>query len=100
MRRKMYTAPIAITLFALLAHFVDGFRPIVRPARIAVLTNVVKDDYPARRNTFAELVRAFIEAIPSVLKPPREMDKSKVINDPPKFIKASMYQLPLTLKLS
>ena len=89
----MYTVPFAITLLALLAHFVEGFRPILNPARIAIRVNVVKDDYPARRNTFAELVRAFIEAIPSVLKPPREMDKSKVINDPPKFIKASAYQL-------
>lgn len=98
----MYTVPVAITLLALLAHFGEGFRPILKPARIAIRVNVVKDDYPARRNTFAELVRAFIEAIPSVLKPPREMDKSKVINDPPKFIKASKYQLycPSLLKSS
>ena len=89
----MYTTPIAITLVALLAHLVQGFRLIVRPARVVITRQVVKEDYPPRRNTFEELIQAFIEAFPSVLKPPKEMDKTKVIDDPPKFIKVGRRQM-------
>ena len=37
------------------------------------------------RNWFQQMVQAFIEAFPEVLRPPKEMDPSKVIYDPASF---------------
>ena len=74
-------------LLGIFAHAVLGFRTMLPSTSSRMVRRVVKDDMPARKNTLEELVQAFIEAIPAVLKPPKEMDRAKVINDPPKFLK-------------
>ena len=55
--------------------------------RLLMKRNVVEKDNYAKTSTFQELMKAIIEAIPTVLKPAKEMDRSKVINNPPKFLK-------------
>ena len=37
------------------------------------------------RNWFQQMVQAFIEAFPEVLRPPKEMNPTKVIYDPASF---------------
>ena len=84
----MHTLSMTMILLAIFVFSAEGFRNMMSPAAGHMARRVVKkDDIPARRNTLEELVQAFIEAIPSVLRPPKEMDKTKVIDDPPKYIK-------------
>ena len=56
--------------------------------RILLKRNVVERDNYREISPLQELVNAFIEAIPAVLKPVKEMDRSKIRKNPPKFLKA------------
>ena len=87
----MHALSVTLILLGFFVYAAQGFRSIIPSTSTFMARQVVKDDVPARRNTLEELVQAFIEAIPSVLKPPKEMDKAKVIDDPPKFIKVLTY---------
>ena len=78
---------VLLILLAALCNITTGFRALAKPAGIKTSRHAVKQDVTRRVSTLEELIQAFIEAIPSVLRPPKEMDKSKVIEDPPKFLK-------------
>jgi hypothetical protein len=85
--RAMNHPAILLILLAALCNITTGFRAFAKPTSIQTLRHASKQDVTRRVSTFEELIQAFIEAIPSVLRPPKEMDKTKVIEDPPKFLK-------------
>ena len=90
---NMQSPFLILTLVCVLTFLVEGFRPLVLPTRLTVSRNLqlnpMQNNSPERLNPFQELINAFIESFPQVLKPPKEMDKTKVINDPPKYLKVS-----------
>lgn len=83
----MVHSSVLLILLATLCNIATGFRAFAKSTGIQTSRHALKQDATRRVSTLEELIQAFIEAIPSVLKPPKEMDKTKVIEDPPKFLK-------------
>ena len=87
----MYRTLIAFCVFALLTS-VSGFCPVQCRRLQTRLSVVMPDEHRDHKtmdgkNWFEQLVQAFIQSIPEVLRPPVEMDSSKVVYDPPTFDK-------------
>ena len=82
----MRVLTIILCLFSL-APAAYGFRSALalrsRYTHLSATKNL--PDGGKERNWFQQMVQAFIEAFPQVLKPPKEMDPSKVIYDPASF---------------
>lgn len=87
-------APTVVICILALVGCVHGFRPIsINRARSKISVVVPDDDERTShkrtegKNWFQQLLHAFLQTIPEVLRPPREMDSTKVIYDPPAFDK-------------
>lgn len=78
---------VILIVLAALCNVATGFRAFTKTAGILTARHAFEQEVTRKVSTLEELVQAFIEAIPSVLKPPKEMDKTKVIEDPPKYLK-------------
>lgn len=83
----MFPSSIFLVVLATILPICSGFQSVKMFDRLLMKRNVVEKDNYAKTSTFQELMKAIIEAIPTVLKPAKEMDRSKVINNPPKFLK-------------
>ena len=71
----------------------NGFRPIpcrsrlVTGSRLLIVVPEGENRPMENKNWWQQLVRAFVQAFPEVMRPPKEMDPSKVIYDPASFEK-------------
>ena len=83
----MFPPSIFLVVLVTILPICAGFQSVKMFDRLLMKRNVVEKDNYAKISTFQELMKAIIEAIPTVLKPAKEMDRSKVINNPPKFLK-------------
>ena len=81
---RFLTFIICVFTLAPAAH---GFRSALalrsRYSHLSATKNFPGDG--KERNWFQQMVQSFIEAFPEVLRPPKEMDPTKVIYDPASF---------------
>ena len=88
----MFGAKIVLCVIALFAS-VSGFRPLLlhrsqtRLSAVAMPPQQRGHKSMDGKNWMEQLLQAFIQSIPEVLRPPREMDPSKVVFDPPTYDK-------------
>lgn len=85
--RPMSTASVITLLFFVLLVPCTGFRLSHQSPRNTLARNAINRDSSQRKNTFDELLYALVEAFPAVLNPLKEMDTTRIISNPPKFMK-------------
>ena len=93
----MFSHSLILVVVMTVLPICTGFQSLKTFRRNAFKRNVVERENYTKISTLQELVKAVIEALPAVLKPAKEMDRSKVIYNPPKFSKVRFSKVQRTL---
>lgn len=90
----MRNLSLVLSIFIITSVVVEGYRTPISRFQLKVDQRINDDsrEKEVKRNIFQELIKAFVEAFPAVLKPPKEMDEDKVntFDQTSKWVKVSI----------